>query len=1117
MGTATPHFATSIMASGIAQQQESTLVSVCRKIVNSVASDHPMKGDLVEIPQFTEKVLRSIASSRATKDDRVRNVAQGIVLGNILGIEDLNLRAPSSDGMSDEEFVEGIWNSACGVLSAAITSAADPAFLTRVRNEITQFVSAVQCNTITLDSVLAGTDSFDTLAFDEGYKEAHGTRHLRDAFRQRFVQSTDSVATEGRSSAVFLQPELGTPRHHEPDRATPSHARAHPVVDRDLSRSRPFTPRAPPIHPEYGVNKRAALTTLIGRANTNSNAAFTNGYLLWIKIRTVVHRRISTRKQEMIEALNTICSAGFYKRFRWDDWVLCVSSMLNSLAALGWGGVEAHLVEGLAVSIGDDVINVQMRDNLSRITIDTFLGLVMWIDTERERMRLGPIAEPVHPVVTSAAGNLTSTGHNYAAVAQAPPTSPNPALVKNVMRKRFECFNCGSPDHKVSECPTPAAACPSCGGKGHAHKCPGRYNQATRRFVQPAADPRMDSIRDGLRNSPNLMAAVEKLISANKTPTAMLAEILPPTDIPSLESPVSPCGAHHDEPWHLVGKRGKIIRKSGLPILWSSPKSPRLINSTAQAEMGVVAVSAGINCNTYASVATSGTRKPASPMTVRHDSCASRTYIAPNSPYFLHGYTGTTTSDIRLASGQTSVQVRIGDGTISVIAADGGFVDICIPGAWEVPTFTHTLLSQRELYNLYGTQTSDLPGDMMTLTFPDGRSTTLDVVAGVYQYRIPHMPPPVNTADPSEDSVPAIVDTLMSLMPAIKPPPDQAAVATAAPGSPSPPLAPTNVTSPSPALVYWHHALGHVSYSAAIDFMMAHNIPVRDSDHHFIRERIRCSDCAPFKATKISIAKNAISPPVTPGHTVYADQMSFPGKFGDSVRGQYTTSIIFTDKATRFTRLYPMKTSAKAAEAYRHFLGLLVQSPGYREHCRLHTDHGSEFVNKHVRKAAADLGARITNTGAECHERIGTVERRVRTIKESVGAALCGARLSRHFYAYVAMEVVRRRNHLPSQASTSQNPVTPFSLLAGQPPETFTMAEFPIIGARCTAWHVRADKYANRSELGIYLGHDEESSGAIVYFPRTNGMTSTVHYTIDDSTCINEYVQVEVPGSDIDY
>ena len=153
MGTATLSDSIIIMSSSVVHQQELTLVAVCRKIVDSVSSRKPMKGDLVEIPQYTDKVLREIAGTRVTKDDRVRAVAQGIVLGNILGIEDLNYRAPTRDGLSDEEYIEGLRSSACSVLTSAITSACDPSFLTRARNEVTQFVTAIQRGQITIANI----------------------------------------------------------------------------------------------------------------------------------------------------------------------------------------------------------------------------------------------------------------------------------------------------------------------------------------------------------------------------------------------------------------------------------------------------------------------------------------------------------------------------------------------------------------------------------------------------------------------------------------------------------------------------------------------------------------------------------------------------------------------------------------------------------------------------------------------------------------------------------------------------------------------------------------------------------------------------------------------------
>ena len=163
---------------------------------------------------------------------------------------------------------------------------------------------------------------------------------------------------------------------------------------------------------------------------------------------------------------------------------------------------------------------------------------------------------------------------------------------------------------------------------------------------------------------------------------------------------------------------------------------------------------------------------------------------------------------------------------------------------------------------------------------------------------------PTVQTPPTEGSVPQIIDKLLSMDPTICLPSDLVEIASSA----------TRAEVPSPELAHWHHALGHVNYLAVIRFMDTHGIPVPDCDRSFARDRVRCSDCAPFKSVKQSIAKKSSSPAVTPGHTVYADQMVLPGKLGDSIRGQYTTSIIFTDTAARYSKLYPMKTSAKTAE-----------------------------------------------------------------------------------------------------------------------------------------------------------------------------------------------------------
>lgn len=54
------------------------------------------------------------------------------------------------------------------------------------------------------------------------------------------------------------------------------------------------------------------------------------------KAREIVQRRETTQIQELADALHTIISNGFYKRFAWDDWVQCVASILHSLGEMAW-------------------------------------------------------------------------------------------------------------------------------------------------------------------------------------------------------------------------------------------------------------------------------------------------------------------------------------------------------------------------------------------------------------------------------------------------------------------------------------------------------------------------------------------------------------------------------------------------------------------------------------------------------------------------------------------------------------------------------------------------------------------------------------------------------------
>lgn len=67
----------------------------------------------------------------------------------------------------------------------------------------------------------------------------------------------------------------------------------------------------------------------------------------------------------------------------------------------------------------------------------------------------------------------------FAAEAEAAPQLMAAEVVQHFARKDSKCLNSGSTAHLVSNCPLPIEACDKCGGKGHKHVCPDRYDQAT--------------------------------------------------------------------------------------------------------------------------------------------------------------------------------------------------------------------------------------------------------------------------------------------------------------------------------------------------------------------------------------------------------------------------------------------------------------------------------------------------------------------------------------------------------------------------------------------------------------------------------------------------------------
>lgn len=247
---------------------------------------------------------------------------------------------------------------------------------------------------------------------------------------------------------------------------------------------------------------------------------------------------------------------------------------------------------------------------------------------------------------------------------------------------------------------------------------------------------------------------------------------------------------------HKWVRRKRSSTKSGTRNLPSIMMLETLASVTAADAVGT---------NDITNAIANATARP----TVRPDSCANRTYIPTHAGFFSKGYTGTTNVNVSLASGKKSVKCNVGTAVIPIVADDGYIRNLELPDALESDSFNHTLVSQRQLYRLYGSQQVDNPDDTMTIFFLNGDTTTLDVVNGVYHYRTHGASTDTNhvvqsiTSDTSVDDIIGMLSQLAA---------DLSSEASSR-------TVTDEKSGPSPVLEHYHHALGHLHYRGVIQFM----------------------------------------------------------------------------------------------------------------------------------------------------------------------------------------------------------------------------------------------------------------------------------------------------------
>jgi hypothetical protein len=192
--------------------------------------------------------------------------------------------------------------------------------------------------------------------------------------------------------------------------------------------------------------------------------------------------------------------------------------------------------------------------------------------------------------------------------------------------------------------------------------------------------------------------------------------------------------------------------------------------------------------------------------------------------------------------------------------------------------------------------------------------------------------------------------------------------------------------------------------------------------------------------------------------------------------------VTFVDDYTRFTHLYLLRTKDEAFEAYQKFeawSGNQLEAP-IRV---LHSDRGGEYLGKEFTAYLKSKGTVQKLTVHHTPQHNGIAERRNRTIVERIRALLHASGLPKNLWGEAACHVIWLMNRTSTKAVQGR---TPYEAALGEKPNLGGVREW---GEKCWIRVEKGNKLGGRVREGQWVGVDDESKGARIYWRDTKTVT----------------------------
>jgi transposase InsO family protein len=232
-----------------------------------------------------------------------------------------------------------------------------------------------------------------------------------------------------------------------------------------------------------------------------------------------------------------------------------------------------------------------------------------------------------------------------------------------------------------------------------------------------------------------------------------------------------------------------------------------------------------------------------------------------------------------------------------------------------------------------------------------------------------------------------------------------------------------------------------------------------------------CVHCIMGKGHRVSWGHKGLHRASQPFEVVHADLVGPIHNQGAvmSIAGRFVYFLTLVDDYSGLIWIRPLvsKSDTTAAIIDWHNQTMLMMDKKLKE---FHSDNGTEFVNKELKRYFAEQGTRMTQQPKESPQLNAIAERANRTVLEAAKAMVSGANLPKSFWPFAvrAAAQVLNRTHIKKRTGK-----TAYEAFTGKKPD---ISHLHVFG--CDAYFFlhrnERQKMGNKMREAIYLGFDVE-------------------------------------------